>query len=119
MPRRFREACIRSDILYTVGGTAGFDPHPLFDGAWYLSQHPELRERRQNPLIHYLTEGWWQGTSPHPQFDGDLYLTWNPDVKAAGVNPLYDFARYGQAEGRAQPMLKEMFPSRDGNCCVR
>ena len=40
----------------TIGGAAGFDPHPLFDSSWYLAQHPQLRG--QNPLLHYLTEGW-------------------------------------------------------------
>ena len=87
-----------------VGGTAGFDPHPLFDSTWYLSLHPELRESRQNPLIHYLTEGWRQGAAPHPQFDGALYLQNNPDVNAAGINPLDHFVRHGQSEGRAQPL---------------
>jgi hypothetical protein len=62
-----------------------------------------LQERRQNPLVHYLTKGWRQGAAPHPQFDGDLYLQWNPDVKAAGVNPLEHYVRHGQLEGRKQP----------------
>jgi hypothetical protein len=86
------------------GGMAGCDPHPLFDSKGYLAQNPELRQRRQNPLVHYLTDGWRAGAIPHPQFDGDLYLQHNPDVKAAGINPLEHFVRYGQVEGRAQPL---------------
>jgi hypothetical protein len=87
-----------------LGGAAGFDLHPLFSSAWYLARHPQVQERGQNPLVHYLAEGWLTGAAPHPQFDGDLYLQWNPDVRAHGVNPLYHFARYGQAEGRRQPI---------------
>jgi hypothetical protein len=87
-----------------VGGAAGFDPHPLFSSAWYLARYPQAQARPQNPLVHYLAEGWRTGAAPHPQFDGDLYLQWNPDVEAHGVNPLYHFIRYGQAEGRRQPV---------------
>jgi hypothetical protein len=87
-----------------LGGAAGLDPHPLFSSAWYSARYPQVQERGQNPLVHYLAEGWRAGAAPHPQFDGDLYLQWNPDVKAHGVNPLYHFARYGQAEGRRQPI---------------
>ena len=86
------------------GGSAGCDPHPLFDSKGYLTQYPHLRQRRQNPLVHYLAEGWRAGAIPHPQFNGELYLQRNPDVKAAGVNPLEHFVRYGQVEGRAQPI---------------
>jgi hypothetical protein len=39
-----------------------FDHHPLFDSSWYLAQHPQLRG--QNPLLHYLTDGWRASAAP-------------------------------------------------------
>ena len=78
--------------------------HPIFDTAWYLAQHPDVRQRQQNPLVHYLTEGWRSGFAPHPQFDGELYLARNPDVKAADANPLEHYVRHGEFEARAQPL---------------
>jgi hypothetical protein len=33
------------------------DPHPLFDGDWYLRQHPDVAGAGVNPLLNYLRTG--------------------------------------------------------------
>ncbi len=66
---------------------------PLFDGAWYQAQYPDLVG--QDPFVHYLTYGAWEGRKPHPLFDSRWYLERYPDVRRQGLNPLLHFLAYG------------------------
>ena len=51
------------------GSAAGRSPNPLFDDAFYRSQHPEVVEQGLNPLAHYHYFGYKQGCDPHPLFN--------------------------------------------------
>ena len=54
----------------------------------------------ENPLLHYLRQGWREGFDPHPSFNGNYYLNDNPDVAYSGQNPLVHFVLSGLAEKR-------------------
>ena len=73
----------------------------LFDAAWYLEKHRDVRDAAVDPLLHYLRSGANEGRDPHPLFDSDWYLATNPRVAASGVNPLVHYLRIGATEGRA------------------
>ena len=73
----------------------------IFDAAWYLERHEDVRDAGLDPLLHYLRSGAKEGRDPHPLFDSDWYLATNPDVAAIGVNPLVHYIRFGAGEGRA------------------
>nr|WP_246732843.1 rhamnan synthesis F family protein [Methylobacterium sp. BTF04] len=96
------------------GAAAGYNPNPFFDCAWYISNHENLQETGENPLVHFLRAGVQEGRDPHPLFDLDWYLFANPDVARRGVNPLQHFLASGQGEGRrCRPA-----DATDENCAV-
>ncbi|WP_331326175.1 rhamnan synthesis F family protein [Methylobacterium fujisawaense] len=43
------------------GAARGRKPGPLFDGAWYLGNNPDVANAGLNPLLHYLTSGRAEG----------------------------------------------------------
>ncbi|HEY0647258.1 MAG TPA: hypothetical protein VGD44_05165 [Phenylobacterium sp.] len=71
-------------------------PHPLFDVGHYLSRAPAL-EAGDDPLSHYLREGWAMGLSPHPVFDPQWYVRQAP--AAAHGPPLSHYLTSGWREG--------------------
>lgn len=77
------------------GSAAGLRPHLLFDPAFYLERHPEVRAAGLEPLRHYLEYGWRLGWSPHPLFDPAFYLKLHPEVSAAGLEPLRHYLEHG------------------------
>lgn len=99
----YRDLVAGTDLWshYTsVGAFCNCWPNPLFDNEWYFSQRPDLRVKKQNPLLHYIEIGAMEGTNPHPLFDSAWYLLRNPDVAASGMNPLEHYLLHGGAEGR-------------------
>ncbi|VTU21374.1 Demethylmacrocin O-methyltransferase [Variovorax sp. PBS-H4] len=92
-------APLGNPLLHYVmrGGVEGRNPHPLFDGRWYLSRYPFLVAKGINPLTHYLKN---PNSSPNPFFDGQWYLERYPDVEASNINPLLHYFEFGASEGR-------------------
>ncbi|WP_455918362.1 rhamnosyltransferase WsaF family glycosyltransferase [Ensifer canadensis] len=76
-----------------------------FDRAWYLSQHPDVKQSGMDPALHFLRYGWREGRDPSIFFDVSFYLDCNPDVKFSGVNPLYHYISRGWSEGRNPHIL--------------
>ncbi|MEM5882486.1 MAG: glycosyltransferase, partial [Candidatus Aenigmatarchaeota archaeon] len=74
-----------------------FNPHPLFDVVYYLSQ---TDKRVSNPLLHFLETGVNEGLNPNPFFNVKYYIENNPDVKKSGINPLIHYILYGEKENR-------------------
>jgi hypothetical protein len=72
----------------------------LFDWHWYLQTYLDVRDRRSDPLLHYLQFGVPEARDPNPLFDTDWYLEQNADVQGVGLNPLAHYLRHGAAEGR-------------------
>ncbi len=72
----------------------------LFDAAWYLLQHPDVRDVELDPLLHFYRFGWREKRRPNRYFDPEWYLEHYPDVREAGMNPLLHYLRHGDHEGR-------------------
>ena len=79
---------------------ATFQPNPLFDQAWYLSQNRDVRDAGSSPYRHYIRHGADEGRDPNPFFRTTWYLERNPDVHVAGKSPLDHYLRHGAEEGR-------------------
>ena len=47
---------------------------PLFDGRYYLDHNADVVAASVNPLLHYLTHGFFEGRSPSPLVDMDHVL---------------------------------------------
>jgi hypothetical protein len=63
---------------------------PLFDGAWYLQQYPDVVRSRMSPALHFLRHGAAERKDPGPNFDVRAYLRENPDLPR-GTNPLLHY----------------------------
>lgn len=72
---------------------SALEASPLFDGPWYLRQHPEVIACGLRPAEHYLLEGAAAGFRPGPDFDQAAYLRDHPDVRKSGENPLLHHLR--------------------------
>jgi FMN phosphatase YigB (HAD superfamily) len=48
------------------GAARGLSPGPLFDGPWYLDNHPDIAAAGLNPLLHYLDSGRAEGRAICP-----------------------------------------------------
>lgn len=73
----------------------------LFDSSWYLSEYPDIKHSKIDPITHYLNFGASESRNPNASFDSQWYLDNNEDVAASGVNPLLHYVLHGQKEGRA------------------
>jgi hypothetical protein len=69
----------------------------LFDGGWYLRQHPEVAEARLNPALDYARTGRTPGREPGPRFDTARYLKEHPGAARSDVPPLVHHLRNGVA----------------------
>lgn len=90
---------------YLGGGFLRGNPNPMFDTAWYLDRHPDLRATEKNPLVHYLEVGERAGDAPSARFDPQWYLDEYPDVAATQLSPLLHYLKFGAAEGRLPARL--------------
>lgn len=79
----------------------------LFDGDWYLRNHPDVVRSGLDPAGHYVLYGAEPNRNPGPDFVGDEYLALNPDVRKTGLNPLLHFERYGRESNRLVSFLQE------------
>ncbi|MCP1845647.1 GT2 family glycosyltransferase [Bradyrhizobium sp. USDA 4524] len=73
---------------------------PEFDSEYYLNQVPELRSSKDNPILHYLEQGWRELRDPSPNFSTRFYLDRNSDVRTVGINPFVHYIIAGRSEGR-------------------
>jgi hypothetical protein len=83
----------------------------LFDAAWYLGTHADVKAAGADPVLHYLRFGAAEGRDPGPGFSTAHYLRLYPDVKAAGINPLIHYLTAGWEEKRSiHPLMPEGQP---------
>ena len=58
---------------WTEGANQGKKPHYFFDSDLYLSNSPDVKANKFNPLHHYITSGWKEGRNPSSTFFADHY----------------------------------------------
>jgi hypothetical protein len=51
---------------------------PDFDTAFYLTAYRDLAPEGEDPVLHYIREGWREGRDPSPMFSTAFYLERNP-----------------------------------------
>jgi len=81
------------------GRRKGHSPGPLFDSAWYLQCHADVRDAGLDPLAHYVAHGWHEGRQPHPLFEPTWYRRRHPEVDADGFEPLLHYLSLGWRKG--------------------
>jgi GT2 family glycosyltransferase len=90
-----------------------------FDWEFYLASNPELMRRREDPLLHFLADGFARLRSPHPMVDleyvvsEDAHVLGNPpsfatlmdtlDYDLASPSPYFDATWYAEALGGEAP----------------
>lgn len=65
---------------------------PLFDGAWYLREYPNVIGTGLSSALHYLRRGAKNGRNPGPDFDTQAYFREHPDLPGR-TNPLLHYLR--------------------------
>ena len=91
-----RERIRRSEEYRVIA--SGLDP------AFYRTVVHELGD--DDPVLHYMQEGWRAGHDPAPDFSTRFYLDENPDVRQRGINPFLHYLSVGRNEGRP-PTLRQ------------
>ena len=71
-----------------------------FDAPYYAGQSGR---HDQDPVSHYLAEGWRSGYSPRADFDPNRYLLEHPFVQTLDVSPFYHFASQRRLRSGRQP----------------
>jgi len=62
------------------------DSHPLFSGAFYLENNPDVADAGEVPLLHFLLHGVWEQRSPHPIYPR-TFMANDSGVAARRLNP--------------------------------
>ncbi|MHB2166869.1 glycoside hydrolase family 99-like domain-containing protein [Alsobacter sp. R-9] len=72
----------------------------LFDEAYYLASHPDIREAGVDAFEHFFLYGHKEGRKPNPLFDPLWYTASNQDVASTDIQPLLHYVLYGESESR-------------------
>lgn len=72
----------------------------LFDERYYRETQAPALGQHEDPIRHYLRQGYKHGLDPSPLFQTRYYLDKHPDVAAAGINPFFHYVTLGGFEGR-------------------
>ena len=97
------KAALKNFKFYSEIKNSGF-----FDESFYRKTYSEYL-KNEDPLTHYLTEGYKLGFLPSLNFDSDAYLDTYPQVRNAGINPLLHYIAHGQYEDK---LVQSAYPIR-------
>jgi hypothetical protein len=82
------------------GADPAVQPASVFDQPFYLRTQPDVAQRGQPPLLHYVLAGEAEGRLPHPLFDPVFYAhAHGRELAATGLAPLAHFVRFGARMG--------------------
>ncbi len=68
------------------------DDFLFFDPKWYLEQNADVKKSGQDPLHHFITNGWREGRNPSKHFDVQKYINENPELLPIQMNPFLHMA---------------------------
>ncbi len=63
----------------------------LFDPDFYCAEYPDVAERREDPLTHFMAWGVFEGRRPNALFDTHWYLGCHSHLRASRSNPLVHY----------------------------
>lgn len=75
----------------------------LFDDRYYLEKHLNVKWSGEDPLLHYISEGWKLGFNPSPEFDTKLYQDFYMEECDHGLCPLVHYYTKGAFKGAFPP----------------
>jgi GT2 family glycosyltransferase len=103
--RLFRKALrlLGAGVGHTASDVRAIKEGGLFDADFYRKEYPAVATGGQDPLKHYLMQGWKVALEPSPNFSMRTYLAENADVRNAKLNPLVHWVRFGSIERRILP----------------
>ncbi len=84
------------------GFRKGYNPHPLFDTAYYLDTYSEVRNSGENPLIHFVTHSVDEQQDPNPYFDTAYYYSIGTGLRNKNINALVHYITH-QVSNDANP----------------
>ncbi|SBT18951.1 hypothetical protein MGA5115_03112 [Marinomonas gallaica] len=67
---------------------------PYFDFKYYLETYPDVKLSKQNPLVHYMRNGWKEGRNPNSHFNTVCYMLNNLDVILNQCNPFLYYVEH-------------------------
>jgi glycosyltransferase involved in cell wall biosynthesis len=71
----------------------------LLDVAWYRDINADVPAAKDDPMGHFMSQGWREGRWPNPYFDTAHYLRQNREVARTGGNPLVHYISHGEKAG--------------------
>jgi hypothetical protein len=78
-----------------------------FDKDYYLRTNPDIGQKKQDCILHFLLHGTFEGRNPSEDFITNIYLENYPDVALSGINPFVHYLKHGIAESRnAKSLIK-------------
>jgi len=83
---------------YLAQAVPDIDPHPLFDGRFYLDKYSDVAHGGTNPLVHYLLHGAKELRDPNRFFDTAYYVQNNPDCVNSELTPLGHYILKGSRD---------------------
>lgn len=76
------------------------DPHPFFDGAYYISKYEDVARSAVNPFAHYVRFGIDEDRAPTPHFDPVWYRDQYTE-QLGSLRPLEHFLDAGYSCGKS------------------
>jgi hypothetical protein len=89
------------------GAAEGRNPHPLFDTAYYVRQHPEAG---RNALLHYVREGAEKRFRTHPERGFCLFPRLRRPLRVLTLLVRYGADKYAGADERLEDLLRRTLP---------
>ena len=76
-----------------------FTAPPIFDEEWYLSENPDVKNKRIPAYAHYLRFGWKEHRNPSPYFSLWWYENEYLEKNKQNVDPLFHYLKIGWKQG--------------------
>lgn len=71
----------------------------LFDAEFYLKTYSDIQESRDDPLDHYISNGWIEGRDPSALFSTSFYCSTYGKHIPSGEDPLSHYIKSGKSKG--------------------
>ncbi len=92
--------------------------YDAFDDKFYVNFNPELRLKKKDAFIHFMTEGWKQGLNPSPYFNTKHYIESHNLSLEGDANPFIEWVLHPkETPNTGNSAVKEGAPVLDNSAC--